>query len=513
MTSMRGARRVGNHRLPSKDPDDHVSFGPTVACGVRMSNTAVIPRYRTAIRRFSASRPIAVAMADGLIARSTVVFDYGCGRGSDLLFLRSRQIKAEGWDPYYRSSGKVIPADVVNLGYVLNVIEDPSERDHALRRAYDLARRLLIVAVRIDQTLDDAEEFGDGFCTERGTFQKLYTQTEFRDYLQSTLGIPPLFAVPGIAYLFKDEELKSWYLANRAFTKRLEYRPDLIAEFGKSRLAARYVESASRLGRPPLPEEFPGYGRLLERFGPPKRLERLLLRRIDRAAYEGSRAERRADILTYVAMLRLEGLRLPPFHVLPASIQADVKAFWGSYATAASDGERFLFSMGNPDAVRQAASEAKVGKLLPEDLYVHRSAVDELPTLLRLILFAATRVVGEVEYDVVKISLHGRSVSFLRYPNFHDDPHPALLRSVRVYLPRATYSVREYDESANPPILHRKDAIVHAHYAQYEIFRRLTTREEELGLLGEANIGYRQEWEALLQQRGIVIRGHDITVI
>jgi DNA phosphorothioation-associated putative methyltransferase len=479
-------------------------------CDARINPGATIPRYRTAIRRYSASKPIARAMTDGLIARCVTVFDYGCGRGTDLLFLRSRRIKAEGWDPYYRSSGKVIPADVVNLGYVLNVIEDPSERDYALRRAYDLAGRLLIVAVRIDQALDDAEEFGDGFCTGKGTFQKLYTQTEFRDYLQSTLGVPPLFAVPGIAYLFKDEELKSWYLANRAFTRRLEYRADLIAEFGRSPLAARYVESASRLGRLPLPEELPGYERLLERFGSPKRLERLVLRRIDRAAYEGSRAERRADILTYLAMLRLEGLRLPPFHVLPASIQADVKAFWGSYASAASDGERFLFSMGNQEAVRKAASEAKVGKLLPEDHYVHRSGVDELPTLLRLIVFAATRVVGEVEYDVVKISLHGRSVSFLRYPNFDNDPHPALLRSVRVYLPRATYSVREYDESPNPPILHRKDALVPAHYPQYEIFRRLTTREEELGLLGEPNIGYRQEWEAILQQRGFVIKGHDL---
>jgi len=34
----------------------------------------------------------------------------------------------------------------VNLGYVLNVIEDPQERLAALRRAWDLSRRLLAVA-------------------------------------------------------------------------------------------------------------------------------------------------------------------------------------------------------------------------------------------------------------------------------------------------------------------------------------------------------------------------------
>jgi DNA phosphorothioation-associated putative methyltransferase len=425
--------------------------------------------------------------------------------------LRARKIAATGWDPYYRPAIKLSGADVVNLGYVLNVIEDPVERDHALRSAYDLAQRLLIVAVRVDQTFDDADEFGDGFYTGRGTFQKLYTQEEFGAYLQSTLRIPALFVAPGIVYVFRDEELKTWYLANRAFTRRLEYRTDLIADFARSPVATRYVRLAGKLGRLPLPEEFPGYERLLERFGSPKRLERLVLHRIDRVTYGGSRGERQADIVTYLAMLRLEGLRPPPFHVLPASIQADVKAFWGNYAAAVGDGDRLLFTMGNPHAVRGAASETKVGKLLPEDLYVHRSGVDELPTLLRLILFAASRVVGEIEYDVVKISLHGRSASFLRYPDFDEDPHPALLRSIRVYLPRATYAVREYGNSGNPPILHRKDSLVPVSYPRYEVFRMLTEREEALGLLGEPNIGYRSEWERLLEQRGVLVNGHEVT--
>jgi DNA phosphorothioation-associated putative methyltransferase len=449
-------------------------------------------------------------MADGLITRGVTVFDYGCGRGTDLLLLRSRRIKAEGWDPYHRPTGKLGPADVVNVGYVLNVIENQVEREEALRRAYDLARRLLIVAVRMDRTFQGAEEFGDGVCTGRGTFQKLYEHEEFRDYLKATLGMPPLFAAPGMAYIFKDEDLKVWYLGNQAFTRRLEYRTDLIADFARSALAARHVRLASKLGRLPLPEESSGYERLVERFGSPKRLERLVLQHIDRTAYDGSRTERRADILTYLAMLRLEGLCVPPFHVLPVGVQADIKAFWGGYAAAADEGERFLFSMGNPQAVREAASEAKVGKLLPDDLYVHRAAVDELPTLLRLILFAATRIIGEIPYDVVKLSLHGRSVSFLSYPDFDNEGHPELRRSVRVYLPRASYGVREYEGSANPPILHRKELFVPTQYPRYELFRGLTRKEEELGLLGEPDIGRQREWEDLLQRRGLLIKGHEV---
>jgi DNA phosphorothioation-associated putative methyltransferase len=474
------------------------------------TSPVTIARHRTAIRRYAVSRPIARALADGLITKDTAVFDYGCGRGADVEFLCSRRITAGGWDPYYRPHVGLAHADVVNLGYVLNVIEDPSERSDALRQACDLAGRLLIVAVRTDQPMEEAEEFGDGFCTGRGTFQKLYTPHEFRDYLNATLARVPLLIAPGIAYIFKDEELKSWYLANRAFTRRLEYRIDLIEAFARDRLARRHMALTARLGRLPLSSEFPSYARLLERFGPPRRLERLVLRAINRTAYEGSRVERRTDILTYLAMLHLEGLHPPPVQSLPASIQADVRALWRNYRAAVVEAERLLFSIGNPESVRAAAVEAHVGKLLPEDLYIHRSGADELLPLLRLIVFAATRIVGEVPYEVVKISLHGRSVSFLQYAAFDDEAHPSLSRSVRVYLPRATYRVREYDPNDNPPILHRKDALVLADYPRYHLFRQLTAQEEALGLLGAPDIGYRVGWEAFLAQRGLAIKGHEV---
>jgi len=34
--------------------------------------------------------------------------------------------------------------------------------------------------VRVDQALDDAEEFSDGLLTKVGSFQKLYKQEEFK---------------------------------------------------------------------------------------------------------------------------------------------------------------------------------------------------------------------------------------------------------------------------------------------------------------------------------------------
>ena len=52
-------------------------------------------------------------------------------------------------------SGNRRAADVVNLGYVLNVIEDPAERQETLASAWSLARRLLVVSALIGDSASD----------------------------------------------------------------------------------------------------------------------------------------------------------------------------------------------------------------------------------------------------------------------------------------------------------------------------------------------------------------------
>ena len=75
-------------------------------------------------------------------------------------------------------------------------------------------------------------------------------------------------------------------------------------------------------------------------------------------------------------------------------------------------------------------------------------------------IFAARQVVGQIEYDLIKISLDGKKVSLLRYRDFEDMPHPELIYSVRVFLPTSTYTIRDYSNSLNPPILHRKETLI-----------------------------------------------------
>jgi DNA phosphorothioation-associated putative methyltransferase len=93
-------------------------------------------RHKTALTRVSLSRPVARALDDALISRSTSVLDYGCVRGGDVTRLRKQGIECRGYDPAYFPSKPRKPADVVNIGYVVNVIEDQAERAKVLQRAW-----------------------------------------------------------------------------------------------------------------------------------------------------------------------------------------------------------------------------------------------------------------------------------------------------------------------------------------------------------------------------------------
>ena len=85
----------------------------------------------------------------GYLDRTRTIFDYGCGKGDDVRILRHNGINASGWDPHFAPDVPRRPADVVNLGFVINVIEDAHERVEALRGAYTLASRVLCVAAML----------------------------------------------------------------------------------------------------------------------------------------------------------------------------------------------------------------------------------------------------------------------------------------------------------------------------------------------------------------------------
>lgn len=164
-----------------------------------------------------------------------------------------------------------------------------------------------------------------------------------------------------------------------------------------------------------------------------------------------------------------------------------------------------LFSLGKEGELQKAGRSSPVGKLLPEDLHVHRSALEYVPGLIKLKLSPGESIAGKLNSDLVKFSLHGKSLSFLFYPEFDTNPHPPLAGSVRVDFRTGKYQFRDYSKSESPPILHRKDTFVSSGYELYQKFKDLIESEEKAGLLSQSGIGFQKQWQALLKESGYSI--------
>lgn len=178
---------------------------------------SAIPRHRTALTRTALSKPIRQAIADGVITPDATIFDYGCGKGSDVKRLRANGRSASGWDPKHAPDRALTPAQIVNLGYVVNVIERAAERRDALLRAWSLAERVLIVTARLkfDMLGQELRPFEDGYLTNRGTFQKFYDQVELRDWITASLDAQPVAAAPGMFYIFRNAADRESFVASR----------------------------------------------------------------------------------------------------------------------------------------------------------------------------------------------------------------------------------------------------------------------------------------------------------
>ncbi len=158
------------------------------------------PRWKTAIGRSSLSRPMNLAVTKGLIREDSHVLDFGCGRQGDVERLNASGIHARGFDPHYKPDTTAIqPTDVVSLIYVLNVIEDSSEREEVLQFCHQLAIRALVVSVQPKRKTDPVE-----VITSIGTFQRYYTPPEWHQWMQKTLGcISVVYPEPGVAFVYK----------------------------------------------------------------------------------------------------------------------------------------------------------------------------------------------------------------------------------------------------------------------------------------------------------------------
>ena len=470
-------------------------------------------RARTAIGRPDLSRPFKCAMGDGLIEPGSRILDYGCGRGDDLRRLSALGYDANGWDPVHRANGVRDRSPVVNLGYVVNVIEDAGERREALRQAWALTDGVLLVSARLSldgRGMRNCRQYRDGCLTSRGTFQKFFEQQELRNWIDSTLGVRSVAAAPAVFYVFRDEQERAEFASSRYRRRMRAPRLGRSAELYEAHreLLDPLVRFVGERGRIPHEDEVDGAGRIGEVFGSIRRAFRVVVAATNKEHWEGVKRERRQDLMVYLALEQFD--ERAPFGRLPQSLQRDVRAFFGAYKRACEAADELLYSLGTPGVVDGACDESEVGKRTPGALYVHESALAGLSPVLRLYEGCASGMTGRVEgANIVKLHRGEPKVSYLAYPEFDTVAHPALAWAMTVHLQTFRMKVRSYGSRRNRSILHRKELFVSPDYPGFRKFARLTRIEEGKGLYRECSrIGYEDGWNEVLARKGLHFRGH-----
>lgn len=435
-----------------------------------------VQRHRTALTRYAFSTPLESLYQHGFLDGRLSVFDYGCGRGGDIVQLQQLAVQASGWDPHFAAESPRKTADIVNLGFVLNVIESQPERAEALRGAWELASKLLVVAVLIGgrSAWEKHRLFRDGVVTSKGTFQKYFAQDELRVYIEQHTGRQPIALAPGLFFVFRVDEDEQSFLAERQSSRRIgrELRPQLpklerperagIGHRGKAPRPNRWEPFRGlldefwvrtlELGRAPEPGEF-ALEAELGHAGSASVVWRHALERFGAASLAEARARRMEDLLVWLALGCFERRR--SYLNLPMALRADVRAFWGSWAKAQDAGRQLLFSAGNVPAVLLAAQKAEAQGLGVLEgthaLFVRGRSVRLLPGLLRVYVGCAAQLVGEPESaDVLKVHLEGGKLTLLNYDDF-DRPLPDLVERVKVDLRRASMQFFSYDAPPYSP--------------------------------------------------------------
>ncbi|MEH1892415.1 MAG: DNA phosphorothioation-associated putative methyltransferase [Nostoc sp.] len=479
-----------------------------------MPEALEIERHRAAIARTDLSRPVRLAIEWAILNQDTTFFDYGCGYGGDVQRVGNLGYTSAGWDPYYHPDVPRTPADVVNLGYILNVIEDSEERRQSLCQAWELTGKVLIVAAQILINAPSKTQlaYNDGIVTRRNTFQKYYEQEELKTYIDQVLNVDAVPIALGVYFVFRDQAEKESYKAIRFFSTTSTPRvriPTKRFEDYQEQLQPLMAFFTKR-GRLPAKGELENEQELLSEFGNFRRAFGVVLQATDEAEWDAIAYRRSLDIQVYLALTHFD--QRPAWQKLAPEMRHDIKAFFSSYEEACQVADQKLFSLGKSGVIQTACEKSKVGKHTRGALYIHVSALAALDPVLRICEGCASRTIGRVDgATLIKYHTDQPQISYLCYPEFDTDPHPALKASITIDLKTLVVTHRDYATRANPPILHRKETFVTSYYPGYEEFAQLTQQEQQLGLLNhKSDIGTREGWEKCLAAHRVEIRGHQV---
>ena len=262
-----------------------------------------------------------------------------------------------------------------------------------------MAQKLLIVSPRLEwEARTVSGDFqGDGIVTRNRTFQKFFAQDELRAWIQQTTGRSCVAAAPGVFYVFRHTADEQTFLAARLTQPRRLPRARLSDELFHEHqdILQPLMAFISERGRLPRDVELEAAPRIRDIFGGIPRAFSLIRRVTGADHWEATRRQRRDDLLVYLALAAFR--TRPRFGQLPTGLRYDIRGFFRTYKTACTEANRLLYSAGDQDAISRACAKAPVGKVLPDALYVHYSALSHLPPLLRAYEGCGRQLAGSID--------------------------------------------------------------------------------------------------------------------
>ncbi len=474
-----------------------------------------IDRHKAAIVRKSHSRPVRLALdAELFNAPETTFFDYGCGYGGDIERIAEEGYKSAGYDPYYRPNDPLIASDIVNLGYVINVIEDLKERREALIAAWNLTQRILIVSaqVLVDDRVRGLVAYGDGIITSRNTFQKYYEQDELKTYIDQVLNVDSIPAGLGVYFVFQAEnEAQAFRLSRYHSSAKTPRIYQILPKFEDYEpLLTPLMQFYTERGRLPIKGELANEDALKAEFGSFRRAFKVILTVTEQKEWDEICDKRSQDILVYLALTRFK--ERPTIRKLPAALRVDIRSLFGNYAQACALADFMFYHLSDLKKIEKLCLTSAIGKKLKDSLLIHMSALDQLPPLLRLYEGCASQGIGRLEdANVVRLFFNQPKITYLYYPNFNSHPHPILRTKMTIFLGKLTVHYQDYDDKIAAPVLHEKDQLVSPDYPFYEKFKTLSQQERELGLFKNyREISLLQGWLKRLEAFGITLEDHTL---
>lgn len=485
-----------------------------------------IQRHKTAISRNSLSVPMFLLAQKGFLDGTYSILDYGCGRGDDIRELEAHGISVIGWDPVYCPDTDLKKCDIVNLGFVINVIEDKEERAACLRKAYSFADKLLLVSAMLgnESVYQKFKPYKDGVVTSKNTFQKYFFQSELKSYIELTLNESAIAISPGVFAVFRDKLEEQKYLLERQRTRigwrQLSVKPQIKIEkkaakdiYEKnSSLFDEYWDTTLDLGRPPANSEFENV-ELLNRIGCSNRKAfNICLSHHGESIFKTSQERRKNDLTTYFALEYFT--KRKPYQRMPESLKKDIKYFFSSYSDAKKIASEALFSVSEPEIIDKACELAST--LIPSyltqghSLVFHRNFLNQLPKELRIYVGCAAQLYGELEtIDLIKVHIRSGKVTFLGYKGFDSQAIPLLEERIKVKLREQDIDFFDYVGEYKPQPLYNKSIFMDD---TFEGFEKQSKFDNKLSRLGIDIVGDRgpssMELEVQLSKLGYAIRGN-----